>query len=82
MKGIFMTLLMAGATACCTTYTFTEFNTTGVVENFRPIVSADGDMMYSIVISKEEKSYAQCVTWNRFQIGDTVLIKAKMVKFK
>ena len=82
MKGLILALVMIGTTACCTTYTFTEFNTSGVVESFKPVISPDGDMVYSILISKEEKAYAQCTTWNRFSIGDTVLINSKITKLK
>ena len=82
MRGLILALLMVGATACCTTYTVTSFNTIGVVTNFRPITSPDGDMIYTVLISEEERAYAQYITTERFQIGDTVHIQAKMVKLK
>jgi hypothetical protein len=81
MKAFLLFIILA-ATSCCTTYTVTEFNTVGVITNFRPISSPDGDMMYTILISEEEKAYAQYITSNRFSIGDTVRINAKMTKLK
>lgn len=82
MKGLILALVMIGTAACCTTYTVTDFNTVGVVTNFRPVTSPDGDMIYTVLISKEEGAYTQYITTERFQIGDTVHIKAKMTKLK
>jgi hypothetical protein len=74
--------LMTVVSSCCSTYLVTDFNTTGVVTNFRKIESPDGDVIYTVLISKEERAYAQYITTERFQIGDTVIIKAKMMKLK
>ncbi len=82
MRGLVLALLIVGTTACCSTYTITEFNTIGVVTNFRTISSPDGDMMYTVLLSKEEKAYIQYITPNRFSIGDTVLINSKITKLK
>ncbi len=82
MRGLVLALLIVGTTACCSTYTITEFNTIGVVTNFRTISSPDGDMMYTVLLSKEERAYIQCITPNRFSIGDTVLINSKITKLK
>ena len=82
MRGLILALVMIGTAACCSTYTVTEFNTTGVVTNSRPITSPDGDIIYTVLISKEERAYTQYITTERFQIGDTVHIKAKMTKLK
>ena len=82
MRGLILALVMIGTAACCTTYTFTEFNTTGVVTNFRPICSKDGSRIYTVLISKEERAYTQYISPEIFQIGDTVLLNAKMTKLK
>jgi hypothetical protein len=74
--------LMVVVSSCCSTYLATDFNTTGVVTNFRQIESPDGDVIYTVLISKEERIYTQYITAERFQIGDTVIINAKMVKLK
>ena len=82
MRGLILALVMIGTTSCCTTYTVTDVNTVGVVTNFRPITSPDGDMIYTVLISEEERAYAQYITSERFQLGDTVHIRAKMTKLK
>jgi hypothetical protein len=82
MRNLVLALIVLGASSCCSTYTLTTFNFIGVIENFRPISksSPDGDMMYTILINKEEREYAQYISFERFQIGDTVLVTAKMIK--
>ena len=75
MKGI-LVLLMVAASSCCSVYTVTDLNTCGVVRNFKPVESPDGDMTYFVEIDPADRFFIHYTTNKRFQIGDTVCFKA------
>jgi hypothetical protein len=76
MKNLVLALIVLGASSCCSVYSVTDLNTCGVVRDFRPVTSPDGDMTYFVEIDPADKFFIHYTTSKRFQIGDTVCFKA------
>lgn len=76
MRGLVLALIVLAASSCCSVYTVTDLNTCGVVRDFRPVASPDGDMTYFVEINPADKFFIHYTTYKRFQIGDTVCFKA------
>jgi hypothetical protein len=54
----------------------TDLNTCGVVRDFKPVESPDGDVTYFVEIDPADRFSIHYTTFKRFQIGDTVCFKA------
>jgi hypothetical protein len=76
MRNLVLALIVLGASSCCSVYSVTDLNTCGVVRDFRPVTSPDGDMTYFVEIDPADKFFIHYTTSKRFQIGDTVCFKA------
>jgi hypothetical protein len=76
MKSLVLLLLAVAVSSCCSVYTVTDLNTCGVVRDFRPVTSPDGDVTYFVEIDPTDKFFIHYTTNKRFQIGDTVCFKA------
>jgi len=76
MRNLVLALIVLGASSCCSVYSVTDLNTCGVVRDFRPVTSPDGDMTYFVEIDPADKFFIHYTTYKRFQIGDTVCFKA------
>ena len=76
MKSLVLLLLAVAVSSCCSVYTVTDLNTCGVVRDFRPVTSPDGDMTYFVEIDPADRFFIHYTTNKRFQIGDTVCFKA------
>jgi hypothetical protein len=76
MRNLVLALIVLGASSCCFVYSVTDLNTCGVVRDFRPVTSPDGDMTYFVEIDPADKFFIHYTTNKRFQIGDTVCFKA------
>ena len=76
MKSLILLLLAVAVSSCCSVYTVTDLNTCGVVRDFRPVTSPDGDMTYFVEIDPADRFFIHYTTNKRFQIGDTVCFKA------
>ena len=76
MRNLVLVLIVLGASSCCSVYSVTDLNTCGVVRDFRPVTSPDGDMTYFVEIDPADKFFIHYTTNKRFQIGDTVYFKA------
>jgi len=74
MRGLVLTLIVLGASSCCSVYTLTEINCCGKIVSQRAVVSDDGDIQYTAKIAR--RKYMSYTTFKRFQIGDTVCFKA------
>lgn len=76
MKSLILLLLAVAVSSCCSVYTVTDLNTCGVVRDFRPVTSPDGDVTYFVEIDPTDRFFIHYTTNKRFQIGDTVCFKA------
>lgn len=76
MKSLVLLLLAVAVSSCCSVYTVTDLNTCGVVRDFRPVTSPDGDVTYFVEIDPTDRFFIHYTTNKRFQIGDTVCFKA------
>ena len=76
MRNLVLALIVLGASSCCSVYSVTDLNTCGVVRDFRPVTSPDGNMTYFVEIDPADRFFIHYTTNKRFQIGDTVYFKA------
>ena len=76
MRCLVLALIVLGSSSCCSVYSVTDLNTCGVVRDFRPVTSPDGDMTYFVEIDPADKFFIHYTTNKRFQIVDTVCFKA------
>lgn len=72
---VLILLLMVAASSCCSVYTLTEIDCCGQITNSKPIVSEDGDMIYTVKVDKSH--YIEYTTHGRFRQGDTICFTAK-----
>jgi len=74
MRNLILSLIVLGASSCCSIQMVSDMNTCGVVIKEEDCKMEEGDKMYLVRITK--KKYYNHPTYKRYKIGDTVCFNA------
>ena len=81
MRVLLLILALGLFQSCCTMMEVSDLNTSGVVTDLKPVTNRpDGTIMYTILVHPEEKFYIRLVTFEKFNIGDTVCVRSQSYK--